>query len=66
MKVFYIPVTVIEYGRFVVIEAESKAIALTEFRNRQWELMTDADDYKITKVGAIREVSRTDPTKEPK
>lgn len=50
-----IPVTVTEYGRHVIIEAPSKKLAMAEYRRWQWDEMTDASDFKVTKVGAIKE-----------
>lgn len=47
--------TVTEYGRHVIIEAPSKKLAMAEYRRWQWDEMTDASDFKVTKVGAIKE-----------
>lgn len=53
MPRWYIPVTVIEYGREALIEADTKAEAIRKLRAYQWEELTDASDFKVTKVGAV-------------
>lgn len=53
MPRWLIPVTIVEYGRHVIVEAESKTEALGKFRDRNWAEQTDAASWKVTKVGAI-------------
>jgi hypothetical protein len=53
-RVWLIPVTVIEFGRVVRIEAESKTEAIKKLRSGEWESADDPSHYKVTKVGAAR------------
>jgi hypothetical protein len=49
-----IPITVVEYGRSAVIEADSKTEAIKKLRCREWDELTDEIEAKVTKVGAAR------------
>jgi len=53
MPTFFIPITVVEYGRHAMVEAESKKEALAIFRSGGEYEWTDANNWKITKVGRV-------------
>lgn len=48
-----IPVIIIERGRQVIVEADTKTEALRKLRERDWVYCTDADDVisTVTKIG---------------
>lgn len=56
MARWVIPVTIVEYGREAVVEAETKTEALKIFRERGWGEMTEATRFKVSKVGAVKEL----------
>lgn len=51
MSRWQIPITIVEYGRLAIVEADTKAAALRIFRTQGWDEMTDASRFKVTKVG---------------
>lgn len=57
---FFIPVTIVEYGRLAVVEAKSKKEALEIYRSRGWDECTDATNFKVTKVGAVQSEEELD------
>ena len=58
MPRWLIPIRVVELGREAVVDAPTKREALRLFREQRWEELTDADRYKVTKVGAITKVDQ--------
>lgn len=55
MPFWTIPVRVVEHGRFVRIEANSKADALKMFRRQEWIDMSDHGTCDVFKTGACKE-----------
>jgi hypothetical protein len=51
-----IPITIVELGRCVYVEAPTRREAIAEFRSGVWEECSDAKDHIVTKVGKCEEV----------
>jgi hypothetical protein len=51
-----IPITLVEYGREALIEADTKTEALQKLRACDWEELSDCKRWKVTKVGACVKV----------
>jgi len=47
MPTFFIPITVVEYGRHAMVEAESKKEALAIFRSGGEYEWTDANNWEL-------------------
>lgn len=57
MKRWEVPVNVVDYGRTVVVEAETAQEAKTKARTGDWIFGGEATRWKITVVGKPEEVS---------
>jgi hypothetical protein len=52
-----VPVTIVEYGREVLVEADTKGEAIRIARSGGWDDGGDAASFKITVVGAAHPAS---------
>lgn len=48
MPRWYVPVTVVEYGRFALVEADTIAEARRKVKKTEWEELTDATSFRVT------------------
>lgn len=54
MPRWLIPIVLVEYGHEAIIEAETRTEAIAKLRRCEWEELTDANRFKVTKVGAAK------------
>ena len=53
LKLWEVPIRVVELGRVVTVKAETKADALKFARNCHWEKCDDANDWIVTVAGKV-------------
>lgn len=53
MKIYYVPVKVVEHGRMAIVEANSPAEARKKARAGNWLESTDEGHTVVTVVGAV-------------
>lgn len=53
-----IPMRIIEYGRFVIIEADTRTEAIAKLRRRDWIECTDPDRCEVVKTGSCVRLDR--------
>lgn len=47
-KLWYVPITLVEYGRYALVEADSVAEARLKAKATDWTELTDAKHFKVT------------------
>ena len=62
MPWFYVPVTIVEYGRKALIEAENRREAVQKIRDGEtWDSATDPSHFKVTVArGTVDDADATD------
>ena len=56
MPIYAVPVTIVEYGRVVHVEASSPQQARVKAREHNWIECSDAERYVVSVVGATEKI----------
>ncbi len=48
MPKWYVPITIVEYGREALVDAPTRRAARAKVRQCEWDELTDADSFKVT------------------
>lgn len=57
MKTWHVPITLVEYGRAAIVQAETRTEAIAKVRRYEWDELSDQSGFKVTIVGKTEEVT---------